>query len=100
MSVLEAWAYGLPVVMTPECNLPEGFTADAAIQVGTGTESIADGLNALFSMSVSDLEVMGNKGRNLVKDRFTWKAVAAQMREVYDWMLGGGTTPSSVVMNK
>jgi poly(glycerol-phosphate) alpha-glucosyltransferase len=30
MSVLEAWAHGLPVVMTPECNLPEGFAADAS----------------------------------------------------------------------
>ena len=100
MSVLEAWAYGLPVVMTSECNLLEGFAADAAIQIGTGAESIADGLQTLFSMSVSDLQVMGNKGRNLVKDRFTWKAIAAQMREVYDWMLGGGTTPSSVLMNK
>ena len=100
MSVLEAWAYGLPVVMTPECNLPEGFAVDAAIQVGTGVESIADGLNTLFSMSESDLQVMGGKGRKLVKDRFTWKAIAAQMREVYDWLLGGEATPSSVLMNK
>ena len=25
MAVLEAWAYGLPVLMTDHCNLPEGF---------------------------------------------------------------------------
>jgi poly(glycerol-phosphate) alpha-glucosyltransferase len=41
---------------------------------------------------------MGARGRTLVEERFTWKTVAAQMREVYDWMLGGGATPSSVVM--
>ncbi|NBZ95866.1 MAG: glycosyltransferase [Proteobacteria bacterium] len=97
MSVLEAWSYKLPVVMTPECNLPEGFAADAAIRIDTGTESIAQGLNSLFSMSTSDLESMGAKGRALVEERFTWKTVAAQMREVYGWMLGGGATPSSVV---
>jgi glycosyltransferase involved in cell wall biosynthesis len=34
MSVLEAWAYGLPVLMTEECNLPEGFAAEAAIRIG------------------------------------------------------------------
>ena len=98
MSVLEAWSYRLPVVMTPECNLPVGFAADAAIRIDTGTESIAQGLNSLFSMSTSDLESMGAKGRALVEERFTWKTVATQIREVYDWMLGGGATPSSVVM--
>ncbi len=97
MSVLEAWSYGLPVVMTPECNLPEGFAADAAIRIGTGTESIAEGLDTLFSMNDSDLKAMGVKGTALVRERFTWKTVAAQMREVYDWMLGGGEAPVSVI---
>jgi poly(glycerol-phosphate) alpha-glucosyltransferase len=98
MSVLEAWAYGLPVVMTPKCNLPEGFAAEAAILIETGVEPIAQGLNALFSMSEGDLRTMGEKGRELVKQRFTWQTVARQMREVYDWMLGGGAPPSSVIM--
>jgi len=97
MSVLEAWSYKLPVVMTPECNLPEGFAADAAIRIETGAESIAQGLDLLFSMSASDLQSMGAKGRTLVEERFTWKTIAAQMREVYDWMLGGGTRPESVI---
>ena len=98
MSVLEAWSYGLPVVMTPECNLPEGFAADAAIRIETSAESIAEGLSTLFSMNDADLMTMGAKGRGLVEERFTWKSVAAQMREVYDWMLGGGVAPSSVIM--
>jgi len=100
MSVLEAWAYRLPVVMTPECNLPEGFAADAAIRIETRAESIAEGLETLFSMSENDLKSMGAKGRALVEQRFTWKTVAAQMREVYDWMLGGGETPSCVGMGR
>jgi poly(glycerol-phosphate) alpha-glucosyltransferase len=98
MSVLEGWSYGLPVVMTPECNLPEGFAADAAIRIETSAESIAEGLNTLFSMNDADLMTMGAKGRGLVEERFTWKSVASQMREVYDWMLGGGVAPSSVIM--
>ena len=97
MSVLEAWSFRLPVVMTPECNLPEGFADDAAIRIETGVESIAGGLETLFSMSESDLHAMGAKGRALVEERFTWQTIAAQMREVYDWMLGGGATPSAVV---
>ena len=98
MSVLEAWAYGLPVVMTPECNLPEGFIADAAIRIETSAESIAEGLRTLFSMNDSDLISMGQRGRALVTERFTWQAVAERMKQAYDWMLGGGVPPSSVIM--
>jgi poly(glycerol-phosphate) alpha-glucosyltransferase len=96
MSVLEAWAHGLPVVMTPECNLPEGFAADAAIRIETDVESIAQGLEALFSMNDADLKEMGARGRALVRQKFTWQNVAGQMKDVYDWMLGGGMPPSCV----
>src|SRR6266481_4113388 len=41
IAVLEAWAYAKPVLMTPECNLPEGFGAGAALQIGTRPEEIA-----------------------------------------------------------
>jgi len=47
-------------------------------------------------MSDSDLKEMGRRGRGLVTERFTWHAVAAQMKEVYDWMLGGGDSPASI----
>ena len=99
MSVLEAWAYGVPVLMTPECNLPEGFAADAALQIETTVESIAQGLDNLFSMSDADLCSMGERGRRLVEERFTWKKIAGQMDGVYDWVLGGGTPPDFVSAN-
>ena len=51
MTVLEAWAYGKPVLMTPECNLPEGFSAEAALRIGASPEAIADGLRKLIEMS-------------------------------------------------
>ena len=99
MSVLEAWAYGLPVIMTPECNLPEGFLADSAIRIETGVESIADGLETLFSIREGDLRAMGLNGRELVQERFTWRTIAAQVKEVYDWMLGGGSLPECIRFN-
>ena len=97
MAVLEAWAYGLPVLMTDHCNLPEGFREGAALRLGTDVESIAEGMRELLQGSCQDLETMGAKGRTLVEERFTWPLVAAQMKEVYEWMLGGGSKPGCVV---
>ena len=96
MALLEAWARGLPVIMTPECNLPEGFAAGAAIRVDPNPESIADGLNRLDSMSDCERSAMGAKGRRLVEEKFTWPNAAAQMREVYDWILGRAAKPRCV----
>ena len=97
MAVLEAWAYAIPVLMTDHCNLPEGFTAGAAIRIGTEVPGIAGGLRELFQGSPGDLEAMGGAGRTLVEEQFTWPKVAAQMKEVYEWMLGGGTRPGCLV---
>lgn len=97
MAVLEAWAYGIPVLMTDHCNLPEGFAAGAAIRIGTEVPGIAGGLRELFQGSPGDLEAMGGAGHTLVEEQFTWPKVAAQMKEVYEWMLGGGTRPGCLV---
>ena len=104
MSVLEAWSYGLPVLMTDFCNIPEGLAANAAIRIGTDVESIAEGLRELFSLPTTDngqpttsLASLGHNGRALVERQFTWPQVAAQMKQVYEWVLGGGCPPSCVM---
>jgi poly(glycerol-phosphate) alpha-glucosyltransferase len=96
MSVLEAWAYQLPLLMTDHCNLPEGFANNAAIRIGTDVESIAEGMRLIVRSPISDLRSLGENGRQLVSERFTWPMVAAQMKEVYDWVLGGGAKPECV----
>jgi poly(glycerol-phosphate) alpha-glucosyltransferase len=93
MTVLEAWAYAKPVLMTLECNLPEGFSADAAVRVGPSPEEIADGLRSIIEMSDDDRRAMGARGRDLVATKFSWPRVGEQMRAVYKWVLGGGTPP-------
>jgi poly(glycerol-phosphate) alpha-glucosyltransferase len=89
MTVLEAWSYVKPVLMTPECNLSEGFDANAALRIGKGPEEIAAGLRQLVEMSDDDRAAMGNRGHTLVAKSFSWPRIGEQMRLVYEWMLGG-----------
>jgi glycosyltransferase involved in cell wall biosynthesis len=97
MSVLEAWSWRLPVLITPHCNLPEGERAGAAIGMEHGAESIAAALDRLFSMSNTEREAMGSKGRRLVEEKFQWPQVVRQMTEVYDWILDIGPQPACVL---
>jgi glycosyltransferase involved in cell wall biosynthesis len=96
MTVLEAWAYAKPVLMTSECNLPEGFVAGAALQTGTTSKQIAARLKQLIEMSDDDRKAMGARGRALVAETFSWPRIGEQMRWVYEWVLGGGTAPETI----
>jgi glycosyltransferase involved in cell wall biosynthesis len=97
MAVLEAWSYGKPVLMTPQCNLSEGFAAGAAIQSQPEINSLAKGLAQLVEASDEERACMGQRGRELVNRKFTWTSVATEMHSVYRWLAGGGPAPACVV---
>jgi poly(glycerol-phosphate) alpha-glucosyltransferase len=85
MAVLEAWSYGLPVLMTEACHIPEGFLAEAAIKIAPPAESIRHGLiRALVEMSDHDRRVMGARGRALVKSQFSWHDVGSNILHIYE----------------
>jgi len=98
MSVLEAWSHRLCVVMSPHCNLPEGFEHDAAIRVMDNAESVAEGMSRLLMMTDEDRKAIGNNGFELVKSKFEWKSSALKMIQLYSWLLGEGEKPDFVYL--
>ena len=97
MVVLEAWAHHLPALITPECNLPEAYTAGAAIPIAPNSRDIAEGLRCLFAMSDSECDAMAEKGRELILNKFNWRSIACEMKSLYQWLLGGGEPPSCII---
>ena len=77
MAALEAWAYGLPVIITRECNLPEGFDAGAALEIRPEVDSVAEGLRSFFGLSQSARMQIGRNGLGLVRSKFAWPSIAA-----------------------
>ncbi|MER8710057.1 glycosyltransferase [Mesorhizobium sp. M1088] len=96
MAILEAWAFCLPVLMTAECNIDEGFAADAALRVGMDPTSIACGLEALANLTPAERKRIGQNGRGLVERQFSWGKIAGDMRSLYEWVLSGHNSPSFV----
>jgi glycosyltransferase involved in cell wall biosynthesis len=96
MVVLEAWSFALPVLMTPECNLPEGIAAGAALAMNVGTESIAEALRELVSLTPERRSQMGAAGRALCAERFQWSQIATATEEIFLWIRGEAAKPSFV----
>jgi poly(glycerol-phosphate) alpha-glucosyltransferase len=96
MSVLEAWSYGLPVIMTPQCNIDAGFQADAAISTDPDSSSLTTALRRVLGFSPHELAAMGRRGRALVEQRYSWARVARELEDVYDWLLARRARPDTV----
>lgn len=96
MSVLEAWAYELPVVMTDFCNIPKGFEHNCAVKIDPTPNDICEKLIAFFQMSEMELTEMGKRGKKLVSQSFTWEIVAKETIELYKYLLGESPKPSFV----
>ncbi len=99
MTILEAWARAKPVLMTPQCNLPEGFNAGAALRINPEPEAIAAGLREFFRLENSTREQMGLSGLALVSRHFAWPQIASDLRAVYYWMAGSGPKPDCVSLH-
>lgn len=96
MTILEAWSWNVPVVMTEKCNIPEGFNANAAIHIDDTVSSTTQGIELLLNMSDSERSIMGRNGYQLVVDEFTWDRSAKKMLELYKWLTKRGSKPDFV----
>ena len=56
----------------------------------------AERLRELTSLPEDERRAMGARGRAEVERRYTWPIVAAQLVEVYRWLLSGGKRPDAV----
>lgn len=97
MTVLEAWSYRLPVMMTDACNLPEGFEESAALRIEPNPDAIGRGLIEWFRLPQTERTACGERGRRLVERKFAWPAIARDFAEVYAWTFGGGRPPKCVI---
>jgi glycosyltransferase involved in cell wall biosynthesis len=50
-----------------------------------------------MAKSPAELKTMGEKGRDLVASRYTWKRSARMTLELYGWLLGRRGKPEFVV---
>ena len=99
MSILEAFSYGIPVLMTKECNLPDAFNHNAALEIETNKNSVAKKLSKLNTLSNSELVELVENAYNLTKSNYSWESISSQMLELYDWVLGEADVPTFVKLD-
>ncbi len=97
MSVAEALASRVPVVVTKGAPWQCIEELNIGCWTDISTDAIYQGLAKLMALSGSELASMGQRGRDLMEQDFSWPEIAKKMFDLYQWVLTGGTTPEFVI---
>lgn len=82
VAIAEAMACRAAVVISPECHLPEAQQAGAGLVVDRDTTKLASALEQILTNEPAR-RTMGERGRKLVEDHFTWTKVAESLVATY-----------------
>ena len=82
MAALEAMAAGMPVLLSPGCNLEEVEEAGAGYVVDATVDAFADNMRLCFTDDASRWQ-MGERARQLVDERYAWDGIAERLEDVY-----------------
>lgn len=93
ISILENLAVGTPALITTGCNFPEVAHVGAGLCCQPTRGDLAQGLRTLLDMPEEKRRLMGQRGRDLVKNNYTWDVIAGKHLTVYKCILNGRPIP-------
>lgn len=82
LAITEALGYGAPAVVTRDCHFPEVTEVGAGIETALNPTEVADAVSRMLS-DPALRDACGSAGQRLIRERFTWPAVARRTLEVY-----------------
>ncbi len=96
MAILEALACSLPCLITTACHFPELADAEGAVVVDPQKNAVTQGLRNLLERTDDERRWLGQNGRRLVENSYTWDQQAHRLASVYHWLAGGGACPECI----
>ena len=93
MAVAEALSYGVPVLTTTAAPWPLLEESGCGWRVAPDFEGMTHGLAAATSTERELLASMGERGREVVAERFKWNAVAARFSSEYTRIISENVRP-------
>ena len=95
--IAEALASGTPVITTKGTPWKELVENKCGWWIDIGVEPLAEALTKAMNLSPEERQVMGQRGRRLVEQNYSWDKIGNEMLSVYEWILGKGPKPECVI---
>ena len=81
--LLEAAAYGLPIITTKEANFDELYRVGGCLLSAQTSDGINTTLTSFFSMTGEERKAIGQRALNLVQAEYDWQSIALRWLVVY-----------------
>jgi glycosyltransferase involved in cell wall biosynthesis len=85
--VAEALANEVPVITTTATPWADLVVHSCGWWVPPGVDGVATALSEAMNLNVNELRLMGQRGRKLVKDKYSWDTIGASALAVSIWLL-------------
>lgn len=94
--IAEALAAGVPVLTTTGAPWQALIDKRCGWWIAPGLNSLMKILPEVLMVEREQLEKMGQRGARYVYETFGWQSIAVEMKQVYQWILYGGESPTNV----
>ena len=95
--ILESLAAGVPVITTTASPWEELNTRQCGWWVDISAQALRHALAQALPLPAERLIIMGQRGRRVVQEGYTWPSAAEKTVRLYRWLCGAGERPDFVV---
>jgi len=99
IAVAEALAAGVPAIVSKGAPWSAIETKGAGWWPDIGVGSLVACLQDALFRPPSELQEMGDRGRQWMEEEFSWGMIGAKMENTYRWLIYGGEKPECVKVN-
>ena len=97
--ILEALGAGVPVLTTKASPWEDLVTYRCGWWTDISVNAIADALEHALRRSPAELREMGQRAKELVRERYLWSQIAERTLILYEWLIYGGAIPDFVILD-
>lgn len=94
--IVEGLVRGIPCIATKGAPWKDLADGQCGWWVDFSQEAITGAVREALDCSAAELHAMGERGKQLVKDKYSVEAVAKQMKNMYEWLLNRADKPAFV----
>ena len=87
MAIVEAMAYGMPMVITDKCHMSVIAEIDAGVVVPVTVDGIAEGMQRVVRAAPEQRAAMGARGREWVLANCTWERIGEKLEAMYEQLI-------------
>lgn len=99
VAVAESLASGTPVIVTKGTPWQVVESVGSGWWIDIGKEALVNCLQTALSLDDDILMRMGQNGRKLVEENYSWSKVGQMMAKTYNWVLNGSSKPEWVLLD-